>query len=125
MIPEVEAVAIKVADAISSRDVAKLDALYHPDVVIWHAATGQVVPRSEALAMSGAVFNATSELGYLHVRRHPIERGFIQQHQLVGRLADGRPIPPVEICMVIKIRDGKLISVEEYFDLAKLSAAFA
>jgi limonene-1,2-epoxide hydrolase len=123
--PEVESIANQVADAIKSRDVAKLDELYHPDVVIWHAATGQVISRSDALAMSAAVFNATSELGYRNVRRHPIEGGFIQQHQLVGRLADGTQIPPVEICMIIKVRDGKLISTEEYFDLSKLSAAFA
>ena len=84
-----------------------------------------LVSRSDALAIAAAVFNATSELGYRNVRRHPIDGGFIQQHQLVGRLADGTQIPPVEICMVIKVRDGKLISVEEYFDLSKLSAAFA
>lgn len=124
MTPQCEAIAIRVADAITSRDVSQLDALYHPDIVIWHAATSQVVPRSEALAMSAAVFNATSELRYLHVRRHPIDGGFIQQHQLAGRLADGTPIPPVEICMIIKIRNGKLISVEEYFDLGRLRAAF-
>ena len=123
MAPEVESIASKVAEAITSRDVAKLDDLYHPDIVIWHAATGQVVSRSDALAMSAAVFNATSELGYRNVRRHPIEGGFIQQHQLVGRRADGTPIPAVEICMIIKFRDDQLTSVEEYFDLAKLSAA--
>jgi ketosteroid isomerase-like protein len=122
--PEAETIANKVADAMTSRDVGKLDRLFHPDVVVWHAATGQVVSRSDALAMSAAVFAATSELGYRNVRRHPIENGFIQQHQLVGRLANGTQIPPVEVCMGIKFRDDKIISTEEYFDLGKLSAAF-
>jgi ketosteroid isomerase-like protein len=117
-------IAARIADAMASRDVSKLDRLYHADIVIWQAATGQVVSRSEALGMAAAVFNATSELGYRNVRRHPIEGGFIQQHQLVGRLADGTPIPAVEICMIIKFRDDQLTSVEEYFDLARLSAAF-
>ena len=125
MTPQAETIANKVADAIASRDVGKVDRLYHPDVVIWHAATGQVVSRSDALAMSAAVFAATSELGYRNVRRHPIENGFIQQHQLVGRLANGTQTPAVEICMVIRFRDDKIISIEEYFDLGKLSAAFA
>jgi len=122
--PQAETIANRVADAITSRDVGKVDELYHPDVVVWHAATGQVVSRSDALAMSAAVFAATSELGYRNVRRHPIENGFIQQHQLVGRLANGAQIPPVEVCMVIKFRDDKIISTEEYFDLGKLIAAF-
>jgi SnoaL-like domain len=119
-----DTIAEKIAEAMTSRDVNKLDRLFHADIVLWQAPTGQVVPRSAYLAMSAAVFNATSELGYRNVRRHPIEGGFIQQHQLVGRLADGTPIPAVEICMIIKFREDQLTSVEEYFDLARLSVAF-
>lgn len=123
MIPA-DAMAEKVAEAMASRDVNKLDRLFHADIILWQAPTGQIVPRSAYLALCAAVFNATSELGYRNVRRHPIEGGFIQQHQLVGRRADGTPIPAVEICMIIKFRDDQIISVEEYLDLAKLSAAF-
>lgn len=123
MTTRADTIAEKIADAMTSRDVNKLDRLFHTDIVLWQAPTGQVVPRSAYLGMCEAVFNATSELGYRNVRRHPIEGGFIQQHQLVGRRADGTPIPAVEICMIIKFRDDQLTSVEEYFDLAKLSAA--
>ena len=123
MTTRADTIAEKIAEAMTSRDVNKLDRLFHADIVLWQAPTGQVVPRSAYLGMSAAVFNATSELGYRNVRRHPIEGGFIQQHQLVGRRADGTPIPAVEICMIIKFRDDQLTSVEEYFDLAKLSAA--
>ena len=124
MTTRADIIAAKIAEAMTSRDVNKLDRLFHANIILWQAPTGQVVPRSAYLAMSAAVFNATSELGYRNVRRHPIEGGFIQQHQLVGRLADGTPIPAVEICMIIKFRDDQLTSVEEYFDLARLSAAF-
>lgn len=124
MTTRADTIAERIADAMTSRDVNKLDRLFHADIVLWQAPTGQVVPRSAYLAMSAAVFNATSELGYRNVRRHPIEGGFIQQHQLVGRRADGTPFPAVEICMIIKFRDDQIISVEEYLDLAKLSAAF-
>ena len=124
MTTRADTIAEKIAEAMTSRDVNKLDRLFHADIVLWQAPTGQVVPRSAYLAMSAAVFNATSELGYRNVRRHPIEGGFIQQHQLVGRRADGTPIPAVEICMIIKFRDDQLTSVEECFDLARLSAAF-
>ena len=124
MTTRADTIAEKIAEAMTSRDVNKLDRLFHADIGLWQAPTGQVVPRSAYLAMSAAVFNATSELGYRNVRRHPIEGGFIQQHQLVGRLADGTPTPPVEICMIIKLRDDQIIGAEEYFDLSKLSAAF-
>ena len=123
MTTRADTIAEKIAEAMTSRDVNKLDRLFHANIILWQAPTGQVVPRSAYLAMSAAVFNATSELGYRNVRRHPIEGGFIQQHQLVGRRADGTSIPAVEICMIIKFRDDQLTSVEEYFDLAKLSAA--
>lgn len=123
MTTRADTIAEKIAEAMTSRDVNKLDRLFHANIILWQAPTGQVVPRSAYLGMSAAVFNATSELGYRNVRRHPIEGGFIQQHQLVGRRADGTPIPAVEICMIIKFRDDQLTSVEEYFDLAKLSAA--
>ena len=123
MTTRADTIAAKIADAMTSRDVNKLDRLFHADIVLWQAPTGQVVARSAYLGMCAAVFNATSELGYRNVRRHPIEGGSIQQHQLVGRRADGTPIPAVEICMIIEFRDDQLTSVEEYFDLAKLSAA--
>jgi hypothetical protein len=62
-----------------------------------------------------------------------IDGGIVQQHRLIGAFDDGRAMPDLYACLVIKVRDAQIVSIEEYFDgsiyaevwdrIARLSAA--
>jgi ketosteroid isomerase-like protein len=112
--------AIAVADAlgaaIKARSIAQIGAVYADDIVVWHGATGSAGTKSENMGLLGAVFQLSSQLEYRNVRRHLIDGGIVQQHQLVGTFADGKPMPTLEACLVIKIREGRIARIDEYFD---------
>lgn len=112
--------AIKAADAlgaaIKARSVERVREIYADDVVVWHGATGTSANKADNTALLGGVFQLTSALEYQNIRRHLIEGGVVQQHRLVGAFADGRPLPPLEACMVIKVRNGLITRIDEYFD---------
>jgi ketosteroid isomerase-like protein len=113
---EIYAVADKLGDAIASRDADKIRAIYADDVVIWHPAFDQEMDKVENSGLLARVFELASDLKYENIRRHPIDGGVIQQHVLTGAFTDGEPLPRLQVCMIIKVRDGKITRIEEYFD---------
>lgn len=114
--------AAQVADAlgagIASRDVDTIRKLYADDIVVWHGATGRGQAKEENIGLLDSVFRVTSSLQYVDIVRHEIEGGIVQQHKLVGTFDDGTPIPDLAACLLMKISDGKLYRIDEYFDFA-------
>ena len=112
--------AMKVADAlgaaIHARDAEAIRAIYDDDVVVWHGSTGQAQSKAENSGLLDGVFRITSALEYLDIKRHAIDGGVVQQHRLVGTFADGKAMPDLHACLVIKVSSGKITSIEEYFD---------
>lgn len=112
--------AIKAADAlgaaINARDADAIRAIYADDIVVWHASTGAAQTKEENAGLLAAVFSITSSLEYHNVRRHAIEGGLVQQHRLVGAFDDGRAMPDLHACLVVKVRDGLITRIDEYFD---------
>lgn len=102
--------------AIHARDAAAIRAIYSDDAVVWHASTGTSQTKEENVAMLAAVFSITSRLEYCDVRRHMIDGGLVQQHRLVGIFEDGQPMPDLHACLVIKVQDGLITRIDEYFD---------
>jgi ketosteroid isomerase-like protein len=113
---QANAVANAFGAAIHARSCEQLLAIYADDIVVWHGSTGQAMGKSANAAMLSGVFRLTSELEYINIRRHPIEDGVIQQHRLIGRFADGKALPDLEACLIIKVRNGLIERIEEYFD---------
>lgn len=109
-------IADELGAAIAARDTGRIGALYADDVVIWHASWATSQTKAENLGLLGKLFAITSALEYREIRRHAITGGVVQQHQLTGKFADGSPMPALEACMVIKIVDGKIVRLDEYFD---------
>jgi ketosteroid isomerase-like protein len=102
--------------AIKARSTAQFDSLYADDIIVWHGSTGKGMGKKENIGLLAGVFQLTSALEYRNVRRHPIDGGVVQQHQLCGTFADGKPLPTLEACLVIKVRDGQITRIDEYFD---------
>jgi ketosteroid isomerase-like protein len=59
------------------------------------------------------------ERHYTRRRLEVFEGGFVEQHLLRGKLADGREVS-LAACIVCKVRDGRITRLDEYFDSAEL-----
>ena len=121
--------AIKAAEAlgaaIHARDAAAIAALYADDIGVWHASTGATQGKAENVGLLAGVFAIAASLEYIDITRYPIEGGIVQQHKLVGVFTDGQPMPVLHACLFIKVRDGLITSIEEYFDSASFAEVWA
>jgi limonene-1,2-epoxide hydrolase len=113
---EAEFAANALGAAIHSRDVEAIRAIYADGIRVWHGSTNQSQTKEENSNLLAAVFSITSQLEYVDIKRHKIEGGIVQQHRLVGIFDNGRPMPDLNACLVIKVKDGKIVSIDEYFD---------
>jgi ketosteroid isomerase-like protein len=111
--------------AIGNRDADAVRALYSDDVVVWHGSTGVGQSKAENTGFLAAVFAVTLSLEYVDIRRHSIAGGVLQQHTLVGTFDDGTPLPPLHVCMVMKVADDKITRIDEYFDGTSFAALAA
>lgn len=122
MTSEANALADALGKAIEDRDVDQVRALYADDIIVWHGSTDAEQSKEENLGLLAAVFGVTSKLGYRDITRHDIENGVVQQHRLVGTFDDGKPMPDLLACLVIKTANGKITRIDEYFDSAAFGA---
>jgi ketosteroid isomerase-like protein len=111
--------------AIGARDAEALQAIYDDAIVVWHGSTGMAQTKQENIALLAGVFKITSRLEYVDIRRHVIGDVVVQQHQLVGQFDDGTPIPALNACLVIKVRNRQIVSIEEYFDSETFAEVWA
>lgn len=116
----------KVADALDeatrNRDPIALRALYSDDAIVWHAATNREQSVEENVAMLAALYSEMEELRYADVRRSFINEGFVQQHRLVAKYKDGTTMPDVHACAVVRVANGKIVRIDEYFDMSGVKA---
>jgi ketosteroid isomerase-like protein len=106
--------------AIEAGDVAAVRALYAPDAVIWHNFDREEQTVEKNLRVLEWMVRSVRELRYDEIRREKTERGFVQQHVLRGRAPSGAEIA-VPACMVVTVREGCIVRIEEYLDSAQVA----
>ena len=67
------------------------------------------------LEFSAAVNRIVSDFEYANPKRSETETGFVEEHDVRGRLPDGTSVD-VAICVVCDVEEGKVIALREYFD---------
>ncbi|MFF0492005.1 nuclear transport factor 2 family protein [Nocardia sp. NPDC004068] len=107
--------------AVSAGDVATLTELYAPDARIWHNDDNAEQTVAENLRVLRWLSRTVEDLRYEDIRRHPLPDGFAQQHVLRGRLA-GHGALEVPACLFVRVREGRIVRIEEYVDSAATSA---
>jgi hypothetical protein len=100
---------------LSRGDVAGARGCCTPDARVWHSFDGVALSLDQACAGWQLFVTTFPERSVVDVRRAAIPGGFVQQHLLIVRRTDGarRGWP---ICIVFKIREGRIASLEEYID---------
>ena len=105
---------------MASLEACDIDAtreLYWPDARIWHNFNQRFQPLEENLKSLQWMHHKLKNLRYDVKRREPIPDGFYQEHVLRGTLANGDEFE-MPACAIIKIEDGRIISLDEYLDTA-------
>jgi ketosteroid isomerase-like protein len=113
-------VADRLFEAIEQSDIAMVEQLWNPDVVVWKVADRDR-NRARALRVITWFINTTTERRYEILDRQLFDGGFVQQHILHATGRNGGSIA-LRVCIVIKLGSNGLISrVDEYFDPAEIA----
>ena len=107
-------------NAIERGDLVAVQAIYAPDAIVWHNSDGKSVTAEENLETLESFIRHVPERHYTRRRVDVFEGGFVEQHLLKGKLADGREVS-LSACIVCKVRDGRITRLDEYFDSAELA----
>lgn len=103
--------------AVSDCDVDAVRDIYAPDAKIWHNFDQSLQSVDDNLRTLTWIHGKLSDLEYDIVRREPIPGGFYQQHVLRGKLASGADFA-MPACAIVKIENGRIVSLDEYLDTA-------
>ncbi|MBI5088419.1 MAG: nuclear transport factor 2 family protein [Actinobacteria bacterium] len=104
--------------AVEDGDLTAVDALYHPDAVVWHNHDQVAQPRSQNLATLGWLVRHVENRRYEVVERIELADGFVQQHVLHGDAPGGRLELPA--MMRVRVDGGLIVRIDEYFDTEQL-----
>ena len=107
--------------AISECDLDAARDIYAPDARIWHNFDQALQSVEDNLKTLQWIHGKLDELEYDIVRREPIPGGFYQQHVLRGKLASGADFS-MPACAIVKIKNDKIVSLDEYLDTAHTQA---
>ena len=116
----IDDIANRVVAAIEAGDSAALGELYHDDVVIWHNTDRVEMTKEQNLASLDALAAMTTSRSFSDIRRYPIESGFVQQHVL--HLSWGSGSGELPGCLIVTLRDNKIIRADEYLDGATIAS---
>jgi len=107
-------------NAIERGDLEAVRNIYAPDAIIWHNNDGASVTADENLEMLESFIRNVPERHYTRRRLDVFEGGFVEQHLLKAKLANGKEVS-LAACIVCKVREGHITRLDEYFDSAALA----
>ncbi len=117
----IAAVADRLFEAIEHSDIAMVEQLWNPGVVVWKVADHDR-DKERALRVIAWFVNSTTDRRYEILDRQFFDGGFVQQHILHANGRNGGSIS-VRVCVVIKVgADGLIDRIDEYFNPAEIAA---
>lgn len=116
-----EEVADRLFAAIADSDIAAVEALWAPQVRVWHSGDDRDNDRTRALRVISWFIGRTVKRRYEVLDRRFFDGGFVQQHVLHAT-GTGGEVVAMRVCIVILVGDDGLITrIDEYFDTADLA----
>ena len=104
--------------ALNAGDAAKVRTFYQPDATCWHNFDDADQTLDDNMKLLEWMVRKVPDRHYRVVRRELIPGGWLQQHILEARLANGREMK-MFACCVITLKDGLIQRIEEYLDPAQ------
>ena len=110
--------------AVERGDLETVRSLYAPDAKIWTAQDPAERSPEENLAVLTWVKENVRDFRYEEVRCQPTPTGFVEQHVTSGTAPGGGQFR-FPACLVVRVENGKVTRLDEYFDTAPLMAAMS
>jgi ketosteroid isomerase-like protein len=110
--------------AVESGDLDTVRSLYAPNAKIWTAQDPAERSPEENLAVLAWVKGNVRNFRYEEVRCQPTPTGFVEQHVTCGTAPGGGEFR-CPACLVVRVENGKVTRLDEYFDTAPLMAALS
>jgi ketosteroid isomerase-like protein len=104
-------------NGLAMGDLALSRAALAPDARLWHSFDGIAHDREATLANFASVIAAFPERRFDDIRRQPTPTGFVQQHVMAVKTAEGRALA-WPVCVVVRIEAGVIVRLDEYIDRA-------
>lgn len=104
-------------DALARGDIDFARETMCADARIWHGFDRVELTVDELLGQWGSLIGGTRARFVTDVTRQAIEGGYVQQHLFVIEQVDGRRIA-WPVCIVVTIRDERIVRIDEYMDRA-------
>ncbi len=103
--------------ALAAGDIASACDCYTDDAIIWHGFDRIEQSRDEAAKAWEDLAKTFAAQFATNVRRQPLAKGYVQQHEWHAQTADGKWMA-WPICIVVEIRNGLIARLDEYIDRA-------
>ncbi len=110
-----EALGLKMMRAAEAGDMDLVRQCYTDDATLWTNTTRKTLTIDEHITMIRGMRGRATNIQYLNIRITPFADGFVMQHLVLGDLPDGKKLD-IEVCFILKVRDGKIAQREEYID---------
>jgi len=110
--------------AVARGDLDAVRDFYAPGAAVWTAQDPVDRTPEENLAVLRWVKDNVRDFRYEDVRCQATSTGFVEQHTTCGTAPGGGEFR-FAACLVVRVEDGRITRLEEYFDTAPLAAALA
>ena len=98
-------------------DLDELREVFTPDVEIWHNTDESIIGVEQTIKNLRAIRATALAFEYRNLRVEPTPSGFVEQHLLYVKMADGREI--FDFCAsVAQIENGRIKRFDAYHDSA-------
>lgn len=117
-------VAARFFRAVETGNIEEVARIYAPQARIWHNFSQREQTIEENLKVLRWMDRKLPGRRYEVTRRIAIPGGFMQQHVVRGTLADGADFA-MPACVICRVEEGRITSLEEYLDPAQAAVLSA
>lgn len=115
------AVGNRLFETVGHGNLDELHDIFAPGAGVWHNTDNSLTDIPTTIENLKKIRGSADLFRYEDIRRLPTPDGFVQQHTLVIKMADGRVINDM-CCCICTVKDGRITHMEAYHDSAATGA---
>jgi ketosteroid isomerase-like protein len=104
--------------AFQRGDLATIDRIYHPNFILWRNINDVEDDRAKGIQAVENLHRSFAQITQKQLKRYYFDGGYVQQFVFSGVTFDGT-IMEGPMCMVILVKEGRILRVDEYYDSAQ------
>ena len=106
-------------EALENKDPTTVETLYDERIQVWHNFSNTSQDKRQNLQVLTALCNTVAEIHYDVIERMILDdRRVLQRHTLRAITDSGEQVS-IPACMLLEVRAGKIVHIDEYLDSAQ------